>query len=132
MKITARLENSLNTNHVIVDTNGTSQQLSINSKSAGYGSSINGGELLCAALATCFCNDIYREAQKKNIVITKVSVEASAEFAGPGEAGYNICYKAKVEGDASAEELTDLIKHTDKVAEIHNTLRAGVKVSLVE
>jgi uncharacterized OsmC-like protein len=96
------------------------------------GSSVNGGELLCLALATCFCNDIYREAKKKNISVTKVIVEASAEFSAAGEPGYNIQYKAKLEGDASDEELLELIRHTDKVAEIQNTLRSGVKVSLLQ
>ena len=65
MKVTATVENSLKKNVVSVQTNGNSQQISIPSKSTGYGSSVNGGELLCVALATCFCNDIYREAKKK-------------------------------------------------------------------
>lgn len=39
--------------------------------------------------------------------------------------------KAQVEGDASDEELAELIKHTDRVAEIQNTLRQGVKVVLM-
>lgn len=99
-------------------------------KASGPGSAVNGGELLCLALATCFCNDIYREARKKNITITHVTVEASAEFAAEGEAGYNIQYEAMLEGDASDDVLKALIKHTDQVAEIQNTLRAGVKVSL--
>jgi uncharacterized OsmC-like protein len=96
------------------------------------GSSVNGGELLCLALAACFCNDIYREAIKMDITVTKVIVEASAEFSAAGEPGYNIQYKARLEGDASDEELAELIRHTDQVAEIHNTLRSGVKVSLVQ
>jgi hypothetical protein len=33
----------------------------------GGGSSANGGELLCLALATCYCNDVYREAKKRGI-----------------------------------------------------------------
>lgn len=131
MKVTAKVENSLNKNEVSVQTNGNSQQISISSKSTGYGSSVNGGELLCVALATCYCNDIYREANKKNIKVTKVIVEASAEFQSEGSPGLNINYHAKIESDASDDELTALIKHTDAVAEIQNTLRAGVNVSLI-
>jgi uncharacterized OsmC-like protein len=132
MIITAKVENSFNENLVSVQTNDTAQELTIPGKSTGMGSSVNGGELLCLALATCFCNDIYREAKKKNISVTKVIVEASAEFSAAGEPGYNIQYKAKLEGDASDEELLELIRHTDKVAEIQNTLRSGVKVSLLQ
>jgi uncharacterized OsmC-like protein len=130
--ITAKVENSFNENLVKVQTNDTAQELTIPGKSTGMGSSVNGGELLCLALATCFCNNIYREAKKKNISVTKVIVEASAEFSSAGEPGYNIHYKAKLEGDASDEELIELIRHTDKVAEIQNTLRSGVKVSLLQ
>jgi uncharacterized OsmC-like protein len=74
---------------------------------------------------------MYREARKKNITITKVTVEASAKFAVEGEAGYNISYKAQLEGDAAGEEFAALIRRTDAVAEIQNTLRAGVKVPLL-
>jgi uncharacterized OsmC-like protein len=132
MIITAKVENSFNENLVSVQTNDTAQELTIPGKSTGMGSSVNGGELLCLALATCFCNDIYREAKKKNISVTKVIVEASAEFSAAGEPGYNIQYTAKLEGDASDEELLELIRHTDKVAEVQNTLRSGVKVSLLQ
>ena len=132
MIMTAKVENSFNTHSVIVQTNTIAQELTIPGKLTGWGSSVNGGELLCLALATCFCNDIYREAAKKNMSVTEVVVEASAEFSAEGESGYNIHYKAKLEGDASDEELAELIRHTDKVAEIQNTLRASVKVSLLQ
>jgi len=131
MKITAKVENSFNNNIVTVQTNDMVQELTIPAKSTGIGSSVNGGEFLCHALATCFCNDIYRESKKMNIKVTKVLVEASGEFSTEGDPGYNINYRAKIEGDASDEELGELMIHTDKVSEIQNTLRAGVKVSLL-
>ncbi len=131
MIITAKVQNSLHSHQVSVQTNDTAQALSIPAKPTGLGSAVNGGELLCLALATCFCNDIYREAKKKNLTITRVTVEASAEFAAEGQAGYNISYRAHLEGDASGEELAALVRHTDAVAEIQNTLRAGVQVSLL-
>jgi organic hydroperoxide reductase OsmC/OhrA len=45
------------------------------------GSSINGGELLFAALATCFCNDLYREAAQRGINVQDVDVEVTETFA---------------------------------------------------
>jgi hypothetical protein len=36
----------------------------------------------------------------------------------------------KVDANASEKEVLDLIRHTDQVAEIHNSLRMGTKVSL--
>ena len=132
MKISASVESSFNQHKVVVKTNDTAQQLSVPLKSSGFGSAVNGGELLFLALATCFCNDIYREAAKKNMKITNVSVEASGEFGKEGEPGFNITYKARIEGDASDEELEELLRHTDRVAEIQNTIRVGREVVLVK
>ncbi len=130
MIISAKVTNSYQKHSVTVKTNDNKQTLSIPGKKEGLGSAINGGELLFLALATCFCNDIYREAKKKGINITKVEVEASGEFSSEGEPGHSITYQAKVEGDASKVEIDELIRHTDKVSEIQNTLRKGVPVKL--
>ncbi len=132
MKIVATLENSFESNKVTLRTNDIEHELSIPAKAAGLGSAINGGEFLMLSLATCFCNDIYREAKKKGINVTNVIVEVSGEFAAEGESAFNIMYSSKLEGDASDEELRKLIAHTDKVAEIQNTLRSGVTVTLLQ
>ena len=58
MKISARVQNSHNIHHVILRTNDQSHPLTIPPKPTGFGSSVNGGELLLLALATCYCNDI--------------------------------------------------------------------------
>jgi organic hydroperoxide reductase OsmC/OhrA len=132
MKITAKLENQFNHQTVTIETNGVAQEISIPAKVAGLGSSVNGGELLCLALATCFCNDLYREAHRQALVIRRVTVEASAEFSAEGQPGYNFQYKAHVEGEATDEQIATLIRHTDTVSEIQNTLRRGSSVTLVE
>lgn len=40
----------------------------------------------------------------------------------------NITYRARVEGEATRDELLDLMRHTDSVAEVQNTLRKSVPV----
>jgi len=104
--------------------------INITPKPDGFGSSVNGGELLFAALATCFCNDIYREAGKRNIKIEEAWVAVSGNFGGPGEPASDITYSARVKADAPEAEIAELIRDTDKLAEIHNTLRKGVDVRL--
>jgi uncharacterized OsmC-like protein len=106
--------------------------LSIAPKADGFGSSANGGELLFLALATCYCNDIYREAKKRRIEVQSVEVEVFGEFGGEGEGARNIQYRATVEAGAPREEILALMRHTDTVAEIHNTLRSSVPVALAE
>jgi len=130
MKISARVHNSAGMHSAIVRTNDNAQTVSISAKSTGLGSSVNGGELLFLALATCYCNDIYREAAKMSIAVQRVVVEVEGEFGGPGEPGRNITYRAKVAAPAaSREQIQQLLERTDQVAEIHNTLRAGTPVT---
>lgn len=131
MKISATVTNSFNYHVAVVNTNDSAQQISIPSKTGGYGSAVNGGELLMLALATCYCNDLYREAAKKNISISRVEVQVQGVFGAPGEPGHGFEYKAKVFSNASDEMINDLIRHTDTVAEIQNTLRTGVPVRLI-
>ena len=132
MKISAVVRNASSRHEVVVSTAGSEQPLAVPAKRSGQGSSVNGGELLCLALATCFCNDLYREAHRQALVIRRVTVEASAEFSAEGQSGYNFQYKVHVEGEATDEQIASLIRHTDTVAEIQNTLRRGSSVTLVE
>lgn len=114
-----------------VSTAGNSRHLEIPSKPGGQGSAVNGGELLLLALATCYCNDIYREAARLNIRVDGVDVEATAEFAGVGLAASNIRYRARVSSPAPEDQVAALLRETDGVAEIHNTVRRGVPVQLL-
>ena len=91
---------------------------------------MNGGELLFLALATCYCNDLYREAAKRAIRIESVEVEVHGEFGAEGEPARRVTYQARVRAAASEKAIRDLMRHTDGVAEIQNTLRVGMPVAL--
>ena len=130
MQINARVESRRDQHQVTLCTNGQSHTLPIPPKPSGFGSSANGGELLALALATCYCNDLYREAAARNITVHAVAVEVEAQFGGAGEPARQIRYRAKVTADAPEEVVRQLVEHTDRVAEVHNTLRAGIAVEL--
>jgi organic hydroperoxide reductase OsmC/OhrA len=130
MKITARLDNARGKHEVVLTTGDDHHTISIPPKESGAGSKANGGELLFLALATCYCNDIYREAAKRGIEVTMVQVEVTGEFGGAGEPARNVTYQAKVEARATEPEIRDLMIHTDQVAEIQNSLRHGTQVTL--
>ena len=130
MKIAARVSNTVSGHALEVETDGRKQSIAVAPKAAGRGSSVNGGELLFAALATCFCNDLYREAAKRDIEVRGVNVEVMGTFGNPGEPARNVTYRVRVDADASQETIDDLIRTTDTVTEIQNTLRAGCAVRL--
>jgi uncharacterized OsmC-like protein len=130
MKISARVENSKDNHHVTLQTNDIVHSILIPPKPTGYGSGANGGELLFLALASCYCNDIYREAAQRNIQVERVEVEVNGDFGGAGDPATNVTYHAKVYAAASEDEIRELMKFTDTVAEIQNTLRSGTSVVL--
>lgn len=131
MKITATVRNAGATHEVNVSTEGHAQSLQVPAKSAGAGSAVNGGEFLMLALATCYCNDLYREAARLEIAVASIEIEASAEFAGIGLAATNVSYRAKVNSAAPPDQIAKLLRETDAVAEVHNTLRSPIAVTLV-
>lgn len=130
MKISAIVQNSEGQHHVTLRTNDNVHSLAIPPRPTGFGSSANGGELLFLALATCYCNDIYREAAKRGLKVEHVEVEVEGEFGAEGEPARNVSYRAKVTAQASEAQIRDLMSQTDRVAEIQNTLRRETPVIL--
>lgn len=120
MEIRARVQNSHGAHRATLTTNGADKALAIPPGASGFGSSANGGELLFLALATCYCNDIYREAATRGIAVREVAVEVAGQFGATGEAATGVTYHVRVVADAP----------TDTVAEIQNTLRAPIAVTL--
>jgi organic hydroperoxide reductase OsmC/OhrA len=130
MQIAAIVDSSVAGHSVTVRTDASVQTLAVPAKPDLRGSAVNGGEFLMLALATCYCNDLYREAQRLGIAIEAVQVEAMAEFPGVGLAATNIRYRAKIQSPASEGDIALLLRVTDAVAEVHNTIRGGVEVQL--
>lgn len=114
-----------------VGTEGPQRPLEATARADGRGSAVNGGELLMAALATCYCNDLYREAARLGIVITGCEVRASASFDGVGRGAGRVIYAARIESPAPPADLDILLAEADRLAEIHATLRGGCPVRRV-
>lgn len=131
MEISVQLHNHPQGHDVVVSTAGVDRPLVIPARAGGRGSSVNGGELLVAALATCYCNDLYREAERLGIELTGCEVAASARFNGVGLAAESVTYRARVDSPAPPAQIELLLAETDRLAEIHNTLRAGCSVRRV-
>ena len=127
MKFSALIKNSSKEHQVTLKVGEKQQSLPIAPRPTG-GSSVTGGELLFLALATCFCNDIYREGAKRGITMSSVEVEVDGDFEAERQPASNIVYRVKVDADASEENLQELILYVDSIAEIQNTLRLGTPV----
>jgi putative redox protein len=101
-------------------------------EAGGLGLGFNGGELLLLAIGGCYSNDIYREAAKRGIAVNSVRVKVDADWSGDPVRAQNVSFSVIVEADASEATILDLIRHTDEVAEIPNSLRLGTEVRLTD
>jgi putative redox protein len=99
-------------------------------EAGGFGLGFNGGELLLLAIGGCYSNDLFREAGKRNIPVKHVQVTVRADWAGDPVRAQNVSFDVSVEADCSQDEIIELIRHTDRVAEIPNSLRLGTDVTL--
>jgi uncharacterized OsmC-like protein len=86
--------------------------------------------LLLLAIGGCYNNDIFREAAKRDIRVKNVQITVNADWAGEPVRAQNVSFSVMVEADASENEILDLIRHTDDVAEIPNSLRLRTEVRL--
>jgi len=130
MQMSARVTTQPGQHTVQLATDANQKHLTIPPKPSGLGSSANGAELLMLALATCYSNDILREAARRGIQVTRVEVQATGDFFSDGEPIRNIRYRAAVHGNAPDSQLLALMHHTDTVAEIQNTLRSASTITL--
>ena len=106
MRISALVNNARSSHDVTVATGISAKNLVIPCRESGFGSSVHGGELLMLASATCYSNDLYREAARLGIAIESVEVSASADFEGIGLAAKNIQYRVRVVSPASDADVT--------------------------
>jgi hypothetical protein len=75
-------------------------------------------------------NDLFREATTRGSELTSVRVVVRGDFRGDPAVSDPVWYDVEVPGDASREQLEDLIEHVDAIAEIPNSVRNGTAVKL--
>ena len=132
MKYSASLHNVDGKLDVLMMKGDTENRMEIAPGRNGLGSSISGGEVLFLAIATCYCNDIYREARKMGIAVDNVEVDVDGDFMAAGEPATNVTCRLKVTAQAGEDEIRRLVAHTDSIAEIPMSLRKGTPVTLTE
>ena len=98
----------------------------------GQGMGFTGGELLLLALGACYTNDVFREAGKRGLEVLGVRVVVECDWEGDPPRAQNVSFSTRVEAEAGEDEIMELIRHVDEIAEVHNSLRHGVQVELTE
>ena len=91
-------------------------------------SAFSGAHLLHLATAGCVLNDVYREAERLDITVRGVRVTASGGFDLETWQSTGIEYGVEVDGPGSPDEVRELLRAVDAVAEIPRAIRAGASV----
>jgi putative redox protein len=92
---------------------------------------LSGGHLLHLAVAGCVFNDLYHLAADRGIRLTDVRVSATGGFEGEEPTlSTGITYQVSVSGEASEQQLRELVDEVDKIASIPDVLRRETTVSL--
>ena len=120
------------------DTNADSGALTVTFRNARTGQrqefsmdEFTGGHLLHLAVAGCVYNDLFREAIARGITLSHVEVTADGGFDGDPCVSTGIEYHVHIEGDGSAEQLSDLLAYVERIAEIPSAIQAGGRVRLM-
>jgi organic hydroperoxide reductase OsmC/OhrA len=109
---------------------GTTLVIDRPSGAGGRGLGFNGGQLLNLAVAGCVSNDLFREAAKRGLALTRVAVRVRGDYVGDPATATPIEFDIEVAGEAGEAALRELVAHVDAIAEIPNSLRRGTEVRL--
>jgi putative redox protein len=96
----------------------------------GLGLGFNGGQLLYLAVAACVSNDLYREAATAGIDLRRVAVDVDGDFPARGAPSTPISVTVWIDSDAGSDAIRALVAEVDRVAEIPNSLRGTVPVTI--
>ena len=91
----------------------------------------HGAQLLPLSVALCVLNDTYREAKRLGITVNGVAVDTDGGFDDEWRST-GIGYAVTVDADGPPEDVAELLKAVDDVAEIPQAIRAGTRVTRVE
>jgi uncharacterized OsmC-like protein len=96
----------------------------------GRGLGFNGGQLLYLAIGGCVSNDLFREATTRGIRLTTVRVVVRGDFSGDPAVSDPVAYDVELAGEATPDQLEELVAYVDAIAEIPNSVRGGTEVTL--
>ena len=68
--------------------------------------------------------------QRPRIRLTHVRVRVVGDFEGDPAVSQEVSYDIELAGEASRQQLAELVSHVDAIAEIPNSLRRGTPVTL--
>lgn len=75
-------------------------------------------------------NDLFREAAKRGIALSRVVVRADGGYGGEPAVSTGISYDVEIDGEATEAQLRELVDYVNSIAEIPNSLCSGTPVTL--
>ena len=130
MNITAKFVSIDHDRRISISREGKTQEVTNLILPTGASLGTAGAEYLLLALVTSYSSILYREADKRGIGVEQLEVDVEGRFGVEGEPARSIVYRVILIADAPEQQLRELVNYVDRMAEIHNTLRLGLPVTL--
>jgi uncharacterized OsmC-like protein len=99
---------------------------------AGSGLGFSGGDLLLLALGASYANGLQREAAERGVVILGLRVVVDCDWGGDPPRARNVRVCARLEADASEDELMELLERAHERSEVKNSLALATDVELAD
>ena len=111
-------------------THGRSVTIDRACEGAGQHIGFSAAELLCLAVGACYTHELFVEAGSRNIRMHSVHIDVAVDEAGPDDR--HVTASLRLEADADADTISELVEHADRVAMVPNLLRLGTSVRLTD
>ena len=74
--------------------------------------------------------DLFREATARGIRLRTVRVVVRGDFSGDPAVSDPVGYDVELAGEATPDQLEELVAYVDTIAEIPNSVRTGTEIRL--
>jgi organic hydroperoxide reductase OsmC/OhrA len=99
-------------------------------KAGGMGLGFNGGQMIALAIGGCFCNDLRYVAEELGVDLTAIEVDVNIDLGGTPLQVTSAEMRVHIEAAAQVD-LDGLIKRTETVSAVTNSVRRGFPVTVV-
>jgi uncharacterized OsmC-like protein len=132
MKVTVQISAPHQNGTAVGRVNGRHVTIDRTTNRGRSGEGLTSGELFCLALGSGYADELFQEAEHRQIRIDRVHVSVEAESGLRGTTPRNMALSVRVEASADEPTVMELIEHTDRTSNVLKLLRLGTSVRVAD
>lgn len=100
-------------------------------KAGGMGLGFNGAQMIALSIGGCFCNDLRYMAEELEVTLDTIEVDVDVELDGSPIMITSATMNVQVTSATPNIDLVALIRRTESVSAVTNSVRRGFPVAVV-